>query len=60
MKRLILMLIRKLVNFIDEIEIPDLDINEDEIQQTVNKCWKIAIKPPERKGADCGGRYAVR
>ena len=54
------MLIRKLVNFIDEIEIQELEIDKDEIQKAVNKAWSIAIQPPESKGVDRRGCYAVR
>ena len=53
MKRLIVMLIRKLVNFIDKIEIPEFETDNDQNQQAVNKAWQIAIKPQARKRYDC-------
>jgi len=51
--------IHKLINFIDDSCIPpDLDINEDEIQQTVTNAWKIAIKPRERRKVNGGSVHA--
>lgn len=60
MKRLIVMLIRKLVNFIDKIEIPEFETDNDQNQQAVNKAWQIAIRPSEGAKADHRGRHAIR
>ena len=50
MKWLILML----VNFMDTIPEPvEIELNDDEIQQAVNKAWQIAIKPKARERDDC-------
>lgn len=64
MKRLILMMIQKLVNFIDEIDIPDIEPQRyDEIQEITARAWRRAIFTPtyglreRRVSRDVDGDY---
>ena len=59
MRMLILMMIRKLVNFVDEIQIPDIEPqSHDDTQKIINAIWGKAYFAPffrtrERRLAEC-------